>query len=353
MNKSKFDIFIYNNIDDELLKEWQEIKNNCKNYIYQDLNFLKDYLDFKKTNIENINIVIIRLKSNKKIFAIFPFEIIPYWGIKILRWIGSEDFDYFFPIFNFEVEIQYNFEDLWNNILSVVQNYDVVFLRKLPNKIDSFYNPIVELNKNVLFDSNIYLINLNFDFNSYVESILKNKNIKEFLRTNKKLFSDHNKVNIKIIDENNPHLMPSDIINKKIDNFKKKNKKITFNKSVIKFFDNFNKNNTRMIVALYIEDKLISASFNFIYKNRLYYLIPVIFDQNYNRYSPGKFLILKLIEWAYSNKINIFDFGIGPEAYKKYWSNSSANLYNYVKYNTKRGYFFYFLFRLVKFFKKL
>lgn len=38
---------------------------------------------------------------------------------------------------------------------------------------------------------------------------------------------------------------------------------------------------------------------------------------DWRRFSPGRLLNEYLIEWSFSNGINVFDFGIGDEDYKK------------------------------------
>lgn len=81
--------------------------------------------------------------------------------------------------------------------------------------------------------------------------------------------------------------------------------------------------------------------------------MPVILNNDFNKFSPGKLLIYQLIEWSYANNYRIFDFGLGEENYKKYWSNDSLQLYDYLNYKTKKGIVLFFIFRLIKFIKLL
>ena len=54
-------------------------------------------------------------------------------------------------------------------------------------------------------------------------------------------------------------------------------------------------------------------------------------EDDLGRYSPGRLLISFLIRWSISKKIGIFDFALGDEDYKKSWSNTTCNLFSYVK----------------------
>ena len=49
------------------------------------------------------------------------------------------------------------------------------------------------------------------------------------------------------------------------------------------------------IASLSLDNEIIAAHSGFVYNNRLYYLFPA-YDYTYNKYSPGKILLKKLIE---------------------------------------------------------
>ena len=65
----------------------------------------------------------------------------------------------------------------------------------------------------------------------------------------------------------------------------------------------------------------MSRCFGFLYANTFYYYIPTVLPNSFNNYKPGKILIIQLIEWCIKNNIKKFDFGLGNEKYKKYFSN--------------------------------
>ena len=62
-----------------------------------------------------------------------------------------------------------------------------------------------------------------------------------------------------------------------------------------------------------------------------------------SKYSPGRLLISLLIKWSISKKIDIFDFTLGDENYKKSWCNNESQLYNYLYLNSFKGFFLFIL----------
>ena len=176
----------------------------------------------------------------------------------------------------------------------------------------------------------------------------------EFLRTKKKIENSHD-VSFKYLSIADKDLTITEILNKKINFLNKKKIKNNFNLRTINFFNNMREKYPELINlhALFIDKKLIAANLGINYKNNFYYLVPVIFLDYFNKFSPGKLLLNYLINTAIQNKLNKFDFGYGEENYKKYWSNSNINISSYINYKTIKGFFFYCLIKIYLNFKNI
>jgi CelD/BcsL family acetyltransferase involved in cellulose biosynthesis len=59
------------------------------------------------------------------------------------------------------------------------------------------------------------------------------------------------------------------------------------------------------------------------YNNRKSDWILTAFDAEWGKYSPGSLLDEYCVRWTFENSLEL-DFGIGPVAYKKLWSNNNA-----------------------------
>ena len=75
-------------------------------------------------------------------------------------------------------------------------------------------------------------------------------------------------------------------------------------------------------------------------------------EENLKKYSPGRLLISLLVRWSISKKLEIFDFTLGDEDYKKSWSNASSVLFNHIKLISLRGFILYILLKIKLIYKK-
>ena len=65
--------------------------------------------------------------------------------------------------------------------------------------------------------------------------------------------------------------------------------------------------------------------------------MPAHEGNEWNKYSPGRILLLKLIQWSIENGLKYFDFTIGNESYKKDWCDNQLELYKVIKPITLKG----------------
>ena len=101
-----------------------------------------------------------------------------------------------------------------------------------------------------------------------------------------------------------------------------------------------------------LNNVIIAAHSGYIYKNICYYLFPV-YDNNYNKYSPGKILLKKIIDDSKLKSLNYFDLTIGSENYKKDYSNFKFNSARVLKACSLKGSFYIFLFKIRETLKQL
>ena len=106
------------------------------------------------------------------------------------------------------------------------------------------------------------------------------------------------------------------------------------------------------VSALRIEKELISTHFlGLVHKGIFYYLMPS-YSNRMEKILPGKSPFALLIEWAIKNKLNVFDFTVGGESYKKIWCKNENVLYESIKFINAKGYCYVNYIRLKKIFEK-
>lgn len=345
------DIFIkvYNNIDNELKNEWLNLEKKGELHVFQKYNFIKNFIENKKGNF-----VFVTMSLGKKVFCILPLHIHEKYGFKILQWIGNKEFDYCGAITNDFYEYIPNekvFKKLWEKILSHFNRLDLIFLNNQLEKIRYDQNPFVFYLKNKIF-SKVYLINLFSSYEKYINEISNKKFLNEFHRTKNKLTKE-NSVQFQNLDINNGILELEDIIRQKINFLENRKIKHQLNRNLLEFFSKVKTDdpNSLKIGILRINNEVIAANIGFVFNQSFYYYMPVIFSEKFSKFSPGKILLSCLIEWSINNKLEIFDFGLGDENYKKYWCNDTVNLSRYLNFKSFKGFFAYLLIRIYIFFK--
>ena len=320
----KLNFRIFNNLEPELEDLWKNFEEKSYHTFFQSFFFIKKIITLKKYDCYFCIIY-----DNDEVVAILPFEIKKIFGVKILQWIGSKYTDYCCPLISKEYKINSEpFKDLWARILQEI-DCDIIILNNQPQYINNLENPFV----NFLYNSEIskvFLIDLPDDENEYYQKIQNRKFLNEFKRTTNNIIKKHD-LKFENIDIKENSFQPSDLIKKKISVLDKNFFRQSIEKNFIDFFDNLILHFPDQIKlsVLKIDKEIVAANLGFLKNGRFYYYMPTLLTNNYNKYSPGKILISELIKWSITNKIKVFDFGLGEENYKKYWSNRTESLFRY------------------------
>lgn len=346
MDRKNYKIEIFSRPNEKLKKNWQDFEKKSFGYCFQTYDWFENWTKNFRSS-ENDILCVAVVSNQDKILLILPLEIIKRYNLKILQWLGDKHADYFSPIickdFNLSKD---DFNDLWRQIRESIPTFDLIFFMKQPKLIENTKNPFVFFLKNHR-DSSIYNILLPKTWNEYSQNILKKKFRTQNLRS-KKLLKKLGKISFKIIYKQ------SEKINYISELFIQKNKQLRsasstsfFDNKDINFYKGFEDCNLRTIKThisyLKLDGKLIAAHWGIVHKNRFYYLVPSLDAKDLSKYSPGRLLISLLIKWSISKRIDIFDFTLGDENYKKSWSNNGSQLYNYVYLNSFKGFFLFML----------
>ena len=349
-------------IFDSVTKECEEIFNTKEvkldSTFFQHIEYIKEITKYNKSNLK-----IVVIYHDNLILTILPLEIKKYFFIKVLQWIGTKYSDYCNPILSKSLQSKINkkyFLVTWDLILNDIKNdFDLVFLNNQLALINDQPNPFVDYFKTFKF-STVYNISFDGDFNDYREKIkIKNKNhayeihrtmikYEKLKETSKNLKiviqdSDHDLIDFNKIAEEKKGQLKKKKINNKLDyNFIRSFKNLIQLKK-IKFY----------VISLNIENKPLSRCFGFVFNDTFYYYIPIVLPTSFGNYKPGKILIIQLIKWCIKNNIKRFDFGLGGEKYKKYFSNKEISLHRYFEAFSLKGSIIYFLMLLIFKIKKL
>tara|TARA_Y100000590_G_scaffold415483_1_gene513275 strand:+ start:3001 stop:4089 length:1089 start_codon:yes stop_codon:yes gene_type:complete len=352
-----FEIKNYNSLDESLKVTWKSFEKESVNYCFQSYEWFENWVNNYRVNNNNFLLCICVVKYKSKVICIFPFEIEKKFNLKILKWAGDKHTDYCSPLirkdFFFDKK---TFINLYEKVLSIIKNIDVVYLTKQPECINEIKNPFIEFLKN-FEDSQTYSISLPNKWEYYTNQILKREFYRQNLRK-KKLLKRLGSLKFKIYENRDEK---TSVLNElfKQKNIRLRSKKIEdiLKSNDLEFYKEFEKEGVKDIKthlsSLVLNNELIAIHWGVIYKKRFYYLLLSMQEGQLNKYSPGRLLISLLIRWSISKKLEVFDFTLGGESYKKSWSNKNSYLFNYVESKSLKGFNFFLLIKIKLFLKKI
>ncbi len=344
-----YEIKIFDSYSKELVTHWEEFEKQAYHHIFQTLKWQKLWYEKQQEYRYKIKNYTILIYENDKLIMILPMIIKNFYSIKILSWSGFPFSDYNIPLIIKDKEFQEDdFKIVWKNILNKIQNFDCIVLDNQPENIFKKKNPFYYFLNNRI-NNEYYGIKLKKEF-----EIKKNEldNIRYQINRLKKL----GKLEFKIASDFNEKKKVIEYIiqhkSKQYNNTKAWNLfKQKFNRD---FFisSNLTLDDEAYITYMEINKKIIAAHSGYIYKNICYYLFPV-YNLEYKKYSPGKILLKKIIDDSKSNFLDYFDLTIGPENYKKNYSNNKQNSSIFLESINFKGSCLVFLFKLKDLLKKI
>lgn len=338
---------IFKELDSECEYLWEKIEKNANLLFFQKYLYIQNLI--KVFGIKNYLIVII-YNDNVPV-TVLPLEIKTIKTIKILQWLGTNESDYCCPVILKEnIFNQEEFLAIWKKILKQIDNFDIIYLNKQPENILELSNPFVKYLTNS-YHSRAFQIQLNENEVDYLTTLKNKKFTSEFSRTRKKLLEKNN-IKFENLSEN-IDIFISDLIKKKIYFLKEKKISHSIDGNLITFYKNLKMlyPDKLILSTLSINDEIIAANIGIIENKIFYYLLPVVMSKKFKSFSPGKQLIYELISWSKKNNLKIFDFGIGEEVYKKYWSNYSTKIFRYLSFKGFKGSIIYFFLNIYLRFK--
>lgn len=81
------------------------------------------------------------------------------------------------------------------------------------------------------------------------------------------------------------------------------------------------------VSCLRVDGQVVAAHWGVVWRGRFYYLIAA-YDEAWGGYSPGRLLTEDLVAWCIAERtLRVFDFTAGAEAYKRGWTDQTMALY--------------------------
>ncbi len=339
-----YQVKLFHHFDEDLKLNWRNLEKDSYHNCFNSLAWVENYASSFKKSMNDFQLRVFVIFHKDRPICIFPFEIIKKYKINILKWAGDAKSDFNKPIqkknFSFEKE---SFKLIWNKILQMMPELDLIYLKNQINFSESLNNPLVNILKN-LKEGVIYQITLPDKWKDYTNTVIKKKFYSDLMST-KRLIKKYGKVEFLIAkNSEEKKIFLNFLIKQKRENLEKLNID-TFSENDLNFYKNFEKYDDKKYItqasAIKLNGEFIAMHWGIIIDDYYYYLLPSIKSQSFKKFSPGKLLLSLLIRWSISKKLKFFDFGLGEESYKQKWTNKKTHVYSYIKLSKFRGIIFY------------
>tara|TARA_B100000886_G_scaffold340295_1_gene309020 strand:+ start:6783 stop:7931 length:1149 start_codon:yes stop_codon:yes gene_type:complete len=345
-------------------KIWQNIEFKSNSNFFQSFFWIKSYLNAELINNEhikkNIIYIVIFKSKDKEPICLIPLIKKRLLGIWIAEVLGSETLE----LFNFQIKKEFYKEIIESNLIFII------LAKNIKINLILFRN-ITYLSKNSISKNSINIFKLSdkfgFKTKEYSSSEIFNKElskrlIKDIKRSERNLQKSGNLNHIIIQNDSlKMRKILKDIINIKSAQLQKKAcKNPLMHSKLLKYYSNLfifceDKEAEKFkykaqLDLLNLDNKILAASLSISYKKNFYYLIPVIFDSEFKKYSPGRILLNMTIKKAIDIGNKNINFLIGEENYKERFNGIKYPTYDMAVSFSNRG---KFLGRIIQIYRQI
>ena len=342
---------------------WKNIESKTNSDFFQSFLWINSYLNAELINKEiknNILYIVIFKSKDKEPICLLPLIKKKFLGILIAEILGFNTLE----LFNYQIKEEFYQELIETNriflLLAKETKINLIIFRnitKLPN--NSFLNNPINVYK---LSHKIGLRTKEYSKSEDFNRELSKRLIKDIKRSERILQKSGNlKHSIIQNDSLEMGTVLKKILNKKTKQLLKKacNNPLT-HQQLTKYYSNLfitrkdiNADKFQFkaqLDLLKLDKNILAASLSLSYKKTFYYLIPVIFDSEFQKYSPGRILLNMTISKAIENGNKNIDFLIGEENYKKRFNGIKYPTYDIAVSFSNRG---RFLGRIIQIYRQI
>ncbi len=350
-------INIYDNIE-RIRDEWRDLQEKGQCFIFQQYEWADTYLKtIGKANKEKPFIITFRNNELNSPLIIIPLSIYNRYGMRYLVTLGNQHADFS------AVVAANNYTEFISSdaVIELVtkcakQNgVDIIRIRKIIRSIEGIPNPLYSSSVSLKEEDINYSISLDDSWPDYYKS--RKSKLKSDSKRRINLISKQGELQFIVAKTENEMIsLTNEMIRQKEQRYEVKKIRNQFiNKENINFYNSSCLQQSKGVLhisALTLNNQIIATHWGAVYKKRFYHIMPA-HDKDWSKYSPGKILLQKLIEWCCANKLYCFDFTCGGEEYKTYWATKNQSLYEYKRILSLKAKFILSIFRGLDIMKNL
>ncbi len=325
-------------------KEWRAFEERADCTVFQTFDWLSAWLRNLGVR-ERVKPVIVIGRYQGVVLFVMPFALDA--GGRTLRWLGSSLCNYNGPLlasdFSKRVDAA-QFAQLWLEVRRLLRSrlgYDLIDLEKMPAEIGRQANPFLGLRVSRHINS-AYLTTLAADWETYYAA-KRSSATRRKDRKKQRGLGECGEVRIVTAAGREEISRTLDaLIEEKTASYAKLGVDNAFERPGYRDFylDLATAPQSGRMVHLARMDvgaETAAANYGLVFRGTYIYLLAGYNDGDVGRFGPGYLHLLETFQYAIGQGLNVFDFTIGDEPYKRDWHDTEMHLYDHVSPASLRG----------------
>lgn len=314
----------------DLEKLWTDFEKYAVRTPFQAYAWLSHWQDTVGAPLLSAEPQIVHIYDDMQTIAILPFIIKKQYGISILEWMGGTNSDYMGPLIHPDLQNNLGSLDFWKTLKFNLNYFDVIHFQKQPKWAVEFLGRIgfsFSYNKNL----KAYKTVLPANWDTYLSGM--NKRLRSDSRRQIRRMEKMGSVGFVPAEnpENKTKIIQS-MIKQKSRRFRETGvRNILAISEYQQFYEglaNISSENFKVHCScLNVNDFTVATHVGIVDASTFYYLMPAHEGGDWEKYSPGRLLLLELLKWSIENGLQFFDFTAGEDPYKKKWSDTEIDLF--------------------------
>jgi CelD/BcsL family acetyltransferase involved in cellulose biosynthesis len=327
----------------EVETTWREAQEHCACYGFQTFEWLSTWQETIGV-AERIEPHIVHIAdASGNTLMLLPLGFQQRLGLSFVSFLGGVVTDYHAPIVRAEFAADLDaaaLNRLMSYVLERLPRVDVIALEKMPSMIGDVSNPLAMLpdTKHVY---NAYVATLGDTFTDFK----KRRSAKFFSTAARKWRRLSEIAATRFSIAESPDTV-TEILRVLVRQKRRQGQEVGFSDlfarpGYLAFYSTMAERHlaTGLIQtsALRVGETVVATHWGMVFRKRFYWLMPTYEAGEWVRFSIGRLLMQKLVEWSISHGLKDFDLTIGDEAYKGLWADHALPLYESVCGLTGKG----------------
>jgi CelD/BcsL family acetyltransferase involved in cellulose biosynthesis len=319
---------------------WSEFQNSGSLYVFQTREWLENWYRHVGRR-RAVQPCLVSVYHDGTPAAFFPFQVNTGGVLRVLRWLGDELIDYGAPILGPGAGA--DFAALWTEVVQRLPAVDLIHLTKIPEKVGIKINPMCSLRCR-RYHSSAHFVELAGEWEDFYRCHAGNKTRSTDRRKHRRL-SDMGELAFVMTDGSDASVfddITGRMIGQKVERYRQiRAPNIMELEGMRDLFGDptaeLRQSGVLHVSALALNGETVTTHWGMKHGDRFYYYMPSFADGPWMRYSPGRLLLLELLQWSFANGVKVFDFTIGDERYKDDWCDREMRLHHYVEARSGKG----------------